>query len=285
MSNNNNQSRQPRVEKFRLTIVDDKTLRQLKVAKFSRWSFFMTVASLTLIVTFGTMLIIAVTPLKSFIPGYPDADARRASVQNAIKIDSLENIISKWEFYSENLRRVLAGEDPVRIDSVIKNYSAGYDSLDTGRFNRRDSLLRQTVMEAEQFSVGTEKQRELPIEGLHFFIPLKGVVTDRFIRAVRPYITISAPASSVVMSVLDGTVISAEWSDSSQYTMVIQHGDNIISIYRNNQKLLHTTGDKVKAGSPVALVGSSGEYRSTEFIRFELWYRGEALDPEQYIKF
>ena len=86
------------------------------------------------------------------------------------------------------------------------------------------------------------------------------------------------------MAVLDGTVISADWSEENQYTLIIQHQDNIISIYRKNQKLLHKAGDIVKAGSPVALVGSSGGDDS-EYISFGLWYDGKAVDPEKYISF
>ncbi len=284
MSNNNKQPRQPRVRKYRLTLADDQTHRQIKVAKFSRWSFFLTVAVVFVTISVCLMMLIALTPLKSFIPGYPDADTRKASVQNAIQIDSLRNVVSKWEFYSENLKRVFAGEDPVRIDSIIRNYSAGYDTLDAGGFRQSDSLLRQTVMEAEQFSIGPGKNRALPIEGKHFFTPLKGLVTEKFEQVTHPYMVISAPASSVVMAVLDGTVISADWSEENQYTLIIQHQDNIISIYRKNQKLLHKAGDIVKAGSPVALVGSSGGDDS-EYISFGLWYDGKAVDPEKYISF
>ena len=96
MSNNNKQPRQPRVRKYRLTLADDQTHRQIKVAKFSRWSFFLTVAVVFVTISVCLMMLIALTPLKSFIPGYPDADTRKASVQNAIQIDSLRNVVSKW---------------------------------------------------------------------------------------------------------------------------------------------------------------------------------------------
>lgn len=266
---------------YRLTIADAHTHRQLKTASFTKWKFFMTTISILLIVTAALMCLIALTPMKSFIPGYPDADTKKASIQNAIKIDSLENQISKWEFYSENLKRVFDGEDPVKIDSIIRNYSTSYDTLDAKQFKLRDSVLRQLVMDAEKFSVGTGKDRNLPIEGKHFFTPLAGVVTQEFEQAIHPYIHIASPANAVVMSVLDGTVISAEWSDEYAYTIVIQHSDNIISIYRRNQKLLHRTGDKVSAGTSIALIGEESE----DYLHFELWYNGEVVNPANYINF
>lgn len=281
MPRNNNQSKEPQVKMYRLTIADAHTHRQLKTASFTKWKFFMTTISILLIVTAALMCLIALTPMKSFIPGYPDADTKKASIQNAIKIDSLENQISKWEFYSENLKRVFDGEDPVKIDSIIRNYSTSYDTLDAEQFKLRDSVLRQLVMDAEKFSVGTGKDRNLPIEGKHFFTPLAGVVTQEFEQAIHPYIHIASPANAVVMSVLDGTVISAEWSDEYAYTIVIQHSDNIISIYRRNQKLLHRTGDKVSAGTSIALIGEESE----DYLHFELWYNGEVVNPANYINF
>ena len=89
----------------------------------------------------------------------------------------------------------------------------------------------------------------------------------------------------MVSSVLDGTVISAGWTDDSGYTIQIQHDNNLISVYKHNEKLLKKTGDKVSAGTPVALVGGTGKVSTGTHLHFELWHKGEPIDPAQYIKF
>lgn len=232
------------------------------------------------------MLLMAFTPMKTFIPGYPASDTRKSSEQNALRIDSLKNVIARWEFYSENIKRVLDGEDPVKIDSIVKSYAPARDTMDAAEFRLRDSLLRQKVMDAEQFSVSSTSQaRALPIEGQHFFTPLKGVVSQKFDRALHPFIEITAPANSVVMSVLDGTVISADWSDEHEYTIMVQHSDDIISVYRRNQKLLRKAGDRVSAGTPIALVGTNEGDEEGDHLRFELWHNGESVNPTEYISF
>ncbi|MBO4455621.1 MAG: hypothetical protein J5695_06005 [Bacteroidales bacterium] len=63
--------------------------------------------------------LIALTPLRTTIPGYPDAHFRREAVANAIKIDSLESAITRWKLYSENLSRVLAGDTTINLDSLL----------------------------------------------------------------------------------------------------------------------------------------------------------------------
>lgn len=286
MARQNRQSKEPRVKKFRITLADDTTHRQLRVAKFTRWSFFTTIISIILLILIGVMLLVAFTPVKTFIPGYPASDTRKSSEQNAMRIDSLKNVIARWEFYSENIKRVLDGEDPVKIDSIVKRYAPARDTMDAAAFHLRDSLLRQSVMDAEQFSVSsTSAARTLPIEGQHFFTPLKGVVSQKFDITLHPYIEITAPANSVVTSVLDGTVISADWSDEHEYTIMVQHRDDILSVYRQNQKLLRKAGDRVTAGTPIALVGTDERTDDGNHLRFELWHNGEAVNPTDFISF
>ena len=220
------------------------------------------------------------------MPGYPDARSKRAAIQNAIRIDSLENVIFRWELYSENLRRAVEGEEPVKIDSLIKaKNSIQTEALDMAELARQDSLLREHVKEEEQFGISSRGKRNLPIEGLHFFTPLKGVVSQGYDPAVHPYIDIAAAAGSMVKATLDGTVIFAGWSDDAGYTIQIQHDGDIVSIYKHNEKLLKKTGDKVTAGTPIAVVGNTGELTTGDHLHFELWHKGETVDPTLYIKF
>ncbi len=255
--------------------------------RFNRTTLFLSVISVICVIIAVSYSLIAFTPIRTFIPGYPDAHTKRAAINNALKIDSLQNVIYTWMFYADNLKKVMEGADPVAIDSIISR-SAG-DSTITAvsrkQLDGKDSLLRENVRQAEQFGLNNAGERKLPIEGIHFFTPLKGVVSQGYDPLLHPYIDITAPANSVVMSVLDGTVIGAGWSDDSGYTIQIQHSDDIVSVYKHNQKLLKKTGDKVSAGSPIALVGNTGALTTGDHLHFELWYKGEAVDPVKYINF
>lgn len=271
---------------FRLAIMDDKSHEQLLTLHFTRTGAF--VAIVTVMVMFCAIIfsIIAYTPVRTFIPGYPDALSKRAAIQNAIKVDSLESVIFRWELYSENLKRVIAGEEAVKIDSILLNSAKASDaSADISSLLKKDSVLRQTVMEEEQFNISARSHRDLPIEGVLFFTPLKGVVSQGYDPAIHPYIDITAPAGSVVKAALDGTVIFAGWSDDAGHTIQIQHDGDIVSIYKHNEKLLKKTGDKVAAGAPIALVGNTGEMTTGTHLHFELWHKGETVDPTKYISF
>ena len=279
-------NREKKRTNYRLAVIDDKSHEQLFTIRFTRTSAF--VAAVTILVMFCALIysIIAYTPVRTFIPGYPDAHSKRAAIQNTIKVDSLERVIFRWEMYSENLKRVLAGEEALKIDSILINTRKPSDAkADVSGLMKQDSLLRQNVMEEEQFGISARKQRDLPVEGVLFFTPLKGVVSQGYDPAIHPYIDITAPAGSSVNAIADGTVIYDGWSDEYGYTIQIQHAGDIVSIYKHNQKLLKKTGDKVKAGTAIALMGNTGSTSTGDHLHFELWHDGESLDPTNYINF
>ena len=280
------QNKDNKVDDFRLDLVDDRTHKQLWCMRFSRIGFIVSIISAIVLIIFIFYAIFAFSPLRRTIPGYPDESSKKEAIRNAIRVDSLEKIISRWELYSENMRRILDGEEPVRMDSLILALSEeGRTDIPDDRIREHDSILRMNVTREEQFHLSLAEGRNLHIEGMHFFCPLKGVISQGYDPSIHPFIDITAPANSMVYATLDGTVISSGWTDDAGYTIQIQHVNDIISIYKHNQKLLKKVGDKVTAGEPIAIVGNTGTLTTGEHLHFELWYRGEAVDPTKYINF
>ena len=271
---------------FRLAIINDQSHKQLWTVHFTKTSFFIAIVTVIVTLCAAVFSLIAFTPVRTFIPGYPDSHSKRAAIQNAITIDSLETVIYKWGLYSDNLKRVLEGADPVKIDSIVNAGMEAAAKVNKDKdYSTQDSILREKVKEEEQFGLSSKPNRSLPIEGKHFFSPLKGAISQGYDSFSHPYIDITAPKGSVVKATLDGTIIFAGWDDQTGYTVHIQHDGDIISIYRHNEKLLKKTGDKVSAGTPIALVGNSGDITTGDHLHFELWHKGEAVDPTKYINF
>lgn len=265
-------------------MVDAITHGRIWSLRFSQTTMIVAITSAVVVFIVAIYCLIAYTPVKTFIPGYPDAHTRRQAVQNAQRIDSLETRIIQWQLYSENLRRVVAGEEPIRMDSLILG-SKGSSALPSEAFlELRDSLLRADVAAQEKYGVSAQG-RNLPIEAQTFFPPIKGVISNPFDATLHPWTDITAPAGTMVMSVLDGTVVSTAWDQDKGFSIVLQHKGDIISIYQNNQKLLHKVGDQVKAGTPVALLASSPSLTKGDHLHFELWHDGMPIDPVEYINF
>ena len=270
---------------YRLSFVEDDTHKTLKTIRFSKMSLTVWAIISVVVLLLVFYALIAFTPLRTTIPGYPDAHSKRVAITNAIKIDSLESSITRWELYAKNLSRILAGEEALSADSLIKSDAAEYLKRKSEELAAQDSLLKETVRKEEKFGLEGGAERKMPLEGRHFFTPLKGVISSGFDIATHPYVDITAPANSVVCATLDGTIIYSAYSDADGHTIQMQHDGNIISIYTHNEKLLKKVGDKVKAGTPIALVGNSASLTTGDHLHFELWFNGAPVNPADYISF
>ena len=153
-----NQARKPR--NFRLSLVDAVSHERQWSVRFSRTTFIVASISAVVAVIIAIWCVIAFTPVRTFIPGYPDAHSRRQAVQNALRIDTLETRILQWELYTENLRRVVAGEEPIRMDSLILGSQGTRALPDSVWQSLRDSLLRADVAEKERSNGKTAAPQE-----------------------------------------------------------------------------------------------------------------------------
>ena len=278
--------RQNRKKLYRLSLIDDASHEKIYSIKFTKGGFFTVLAVSVCSLLGGLYALLVFTPLHYTVPGYPDADFRNQAVRNAIKIDSLEAAMTRWKLYADNLNRTLAGEQTLSLDSLLRSEGNAYlEEKDAEYLRKQDAALREKVAKEEQFGVSGGSKRNLPIEGVHFFTPLKGHISNGFNLATHPAVDITAPANSVVKAALDGTVTYAGWSDEYGYTITIQHAGDILTTYKHNRKLSKKVGDKVSAGTAIAIVGNTGSLSNGDHLHFELWYKGEAVDPTMYISF
>lgn len=271
---------------YRLSLVDNDTHSGVKTIRFTKLRF-ITIAIATIVCSILLIYcLIAFTPLRNTIPGYPTVQVKKVAMANAMKIDSLESIITRWDLYAENLSRVLAGEATVNFDGLIRRSALKYVSdKPKSELDKQDSLLRERVQREEQFGLSTSAQKSLPMEGKHFFNPVKGVVSGSFDKVRHPGIDISTPAGSIVSAILDGTVIYSGWDEQRMYVIIIQHSDNLASCYSSCSRALKNSGDEVKAGTPIAMSGGAGSESKTDVLHLEIWNNGEPIDPARHLNY
>lgn len=271
---------------YRISLIEDDTHKNLLSLRFSKPGIIFVLTAAVILLIILTYSLVAFTPIRKSIPGYPDAHSKKTALTNAIKIDSLESAITRWELYAENLSRVLNEEPPVSYDSIIRSNTIKLLSdKPIDELSKQDSLLRESLIKEQQFQVSGNSQRSVPVEGMHFFPPIKGVITKEFDMVMHDGLDIKAPRNTVVYSIYEGSIIFSGWDDEKGNVIVVQHPDNVVSIYEHAESLLKKVGEKVKAGTPIALVGSTGSTKQDEYLHFSLWYNGEALDPTRYISF
>jgi murein DD-endopeptidase MepM/ murein hydrolase activator NlpD len=242
--------------------------------------------TLILLVITATSLMIAYTPLKELIPGFPDHRLREQIIRNIELVDSLENELQLRDQYFATIQSILTGQDFGYRQSSVDTPQQ-FSNIDFS-ISKEDSLLREKVEKEEKFGLlyRSDQKDKFQLGLIHFFPPVKGIITNSFNPDKNHLGTdIVAPPNQVVSSILDGTVISATWSVEFGYVISIQHNHNLISFYKHNSELLRTTGSRIKAGEAIAIVGNSGELTTGPHLHFELWYNGTPMDPEDYINF
>ncbi|OFY64024.1 MAG: hypothetical protein A2V64_07285 [Bacteroidetes bacterium RBG_13_43_22] len=275
-------------DKYRFSITNDTTFEETWRVRLTKYNAFLLVSAIVLFIIVSITCLIAFTNLREFIPGYPDVIMRRNILMSAIRLDSLEKELTLRDKYFANLNAIISGNEPVDLYSV-QNTTGNYTSINF-RNSPEDSALRARVEKEEEFNLTlgpTSTESVASLAGLHFFPPVKGIISARYDLRTKHFGTdIVTKPKSTVSAVLDGTVIMTGWTMETGYVIQIQHPNNIVSVYKHNASLLKETGDLVRAGEPVSIVGDSGElYTSGPHLHVELWYKGTPLDPEKHIIF
>ena len=118
----------------------------------------------------------------------------------------------------------------------------------------------------------------------HLRLPVKGTISGRYGQprpeggATWKGIFIRAAEGVEVRAVAGGAVVFSDWLRGFGNLLVIDHGDDFLSVYGNNESLLVAVGASVKDGESVATVGNSGGNPDSG-LYFELRHRGQPFDP------
>ena len=270
---------------YRLIIYNDSSIQTVWSIKLTPIKV-LTLGSIgAILLILFTTVIIAYTPLRENIPGYPSAKVRQQIIYNYILVDSLENEIKNRDSYFEKIKTLFQGDVPLDESSTP---SSGLKTYDVKFKNSNaDSIFQDKLLEEKlNLSVSSNSKKLPSISNIHFFTPLRGLITNKFDTKTEHFaVDIVGSPNSRISSVLDGTVVFAGWTMNTGYSIYIQHENNLISAYKHNAELLKEVGDKVKAGDAIAIMGNSGELTTGPHLHFELWHNGTALDPETYIDF
>lgn len=273
--------------KYRLLVINETTFDERLSYRLSPLNVISTVGLTFLLISSLTVLVIIYSPLKEWIPGYPNDEIRKQSYHAATMADSLSIIVNQYRRYNYNLSLILSGEVPVDSFMMDTGREHSYDDIVFTR-SPEDSILRERFEREEQYNIvlnpraGTRRIKE----SLLFFPPVRGQISGRFDSELGHLgIDLTAAENEPILATLDGTIVLATWTSEAGYIIQVMHKDNLLSVYKHNSVLLHKVGDKVTAGEVIAIIGNTGEITTGPHLHFELWHEGSALNPEEFITF
>ena len=270
---------------YKVVVSSEDTFEEKLSFKANKINAFIIMLLYSIILIAFTISIVFFTQLREMVPGYSSSDLLNRAIYLTKKTDSLEQQIALNNKFYKSIEDVLSGKvdefisrDELSIDSNLIN-----SDIFTISPNLQDSILRQYVENEDKFNL---TNNELVIENKMFFSPIKGEITQSFNFNENHFaIDIAADIGTPVKSILDGKIIFSEWSLETGYVVVIDHGENIISVYKHNSKTLKEQNDFVQAGEVIAYSGNQGNLSSGPHLHFELWKNGTPIDPEPLLNF
>ena len=270
---------------YKVVVSSEDTFEEKLSFKANKINAFIIMLLYSIILIAFTISVVFFTQLREMVPGYSSSDLLNRAIYLTKKTDSLEQQIALNNKFYKSIEDVLSGNvdefisrDELSIDSNLIN-----PDIFTISPNLQDSILRQYVENEDKFNL---TNNELVIENKMFFSTIKGEITQSFNFNENHFaIDIAADIGTPVKSVLDGKIIFSEWSLETGYVVVIDHGENIISVYKHNSKTLKEQNDFVQAGEVIAYSGNQGNLSSGPHLHFELWKNGTPIDPEPLLNF
>lgn len=270
--------------KYKISILNENTLEEvagLRVSKLNGVSVLLTTITIIFLVT---AFILIFTPLRNYLPGYMNSRVRAQIVDNALRIDSLEMLVKRQSFYILNVQDIFSGV--IRPDST--------ESMEELTTIREEELMERTELEEEfrRKYEETEKYNLTAItlqaeaDGMLFYAPTRGIVSSSYDTTQKHYgIDIAANPNESVLAIADGMVIMSTYTADTGYVIGIQHKQEFVSFYKHCGTLLKRQGETVQGGEVIGLVGNTGTESTGPHLHFELWHKGEAINPESFIVF
>lgn len=269
--------------KYRLVLLNDSTYEEKTSFKLSRLNVFSALFALMFIIVLITSGILFFTPIREYIPGYSSTSLQKQANLLSYKTDSLRQIVFLNDQYINSLKKVLTGDLETiqyKPDSVVYKDAMDIQIIEK---SKEDSILRQLVDNEDKYNLANiNKDKDFYL----LTSPISGAVSQNYsIADDHLAIDISVDIGTPVKAVSNGRVILSEWTTQTGYVLIIDHGNDLISVYKHNSKLLKPQGEIVKQGEIIALSGNSGILTSGPHLHFELWSEGFSIDPNTLINF
>ena len=107
--------------RYRLVVMNDDTYEEVVTFKLSRFSVYVLMSTIFVVLIGLTVALIVFTPLKYYIPGYDDLKIWRDYRELKYRTDSLEQQVNYQARYIDGLKKVLKGDVSVSLDTTKIN--------------------------------------------------------------------------------------------------------------------------------------------------------------------
>jgi murein DD-endopeptidase MepM/ murein hydrolase activator NlpD len=218
-----------------------------------------------------------------FDPRYAEQQTRIELVEMKRSLDSMDTQLAYRDDYIQNIKRILSGN--------VSDESPEPEEFDKNELQDVESILSvDSAFKAEFERAGNSLLSELEenseLRQIYFFSPISGYISAAYDPKNEHFgIDIVSKKDEPVKCIADGTVIFVGWTQNDGNVIMVQHTENLVSVYKHNSSLTKKLGDIVTAGEIVSIIGNTGELTDGAHLHFELWYQGAPVNPEEFVSF
>ncbi len=272
------------ISRIKVNVLSPETYEPFFGVEITRFTVISAVFIFFVFASLITYVLLSFTPLKSFLPDSLRTADKELLIEQQLRIDSLAYQIQLSQQYADDLKTTLLGQNS-RLNNVpdsIPKVEKAEKLISTETGDAERELMEKIQSDLNQSSGIAQKENNQ--FGLFFFAPVKGVMSQKM-SAEHPAVDIVTKVGEPVKSILDGRVIFSEYSKTSGFTMIVYHNAQFISIYKHLQNINKKSGDRVKVGEVIGLVGNTGTHTTGPHLHFELIFEGRYVNPTDFISF
>lgn len=266
-------------KRFRLTFINENTFSEVWTVKMTQTRVVLLIVAIAISIACIMATLIAFTPIRTLLPGYLKTSQRQENIINSMRIDSLTTQVDINNAYLLNITDILT--DNVKSEDITVPNDSALKVIPVDSIMVASSAERQFIQQFEadeQYNLSV--LAPLVAEGMLFYAPVSGAsIDDRSVNEMS--LSLIVPALSSVSAVYAGTVIDAYSDAIKGNVIIVQHPNDFLSKYVGVGEILCHVGAKVVAGQRIGIISRNTQPR----FAFELWHKGTALQPLDYIAF
>jgi murein DD-endopeptidase MepM/ murein hydrolase activator NlpD len=265
-----------KIKSFSVILLPDDTSyesKSLKVTLFRTMFYVVLYTILTAVVSYYVLQFTGIG--KVLLPGQDkmsEEDSEKIEELND-KIFFLAKELQSLKSSNERLKYALILGDSTIADSVSKT-----DSSDVLKIPPVEGNILGIVFKF------LNKENSTQTKDIFFIKPVDGFISRKFDPGKgHPGIDIVVKEGTPVFASAGGFIIFADYTIDFGYTIIINHVDGYITVYKHCSSLLKKQREIVEQGELIALSGNSGYLSTGPHLHFEIWKDGISINPESIL--
>ena len=280
-------------QRYKLVVLHEETFEEKASFSGKLWYWITGLLSATAVLVILTIILIRSTSLREYVIGSSLSGYERSQLLEAYsRIDSLEQIALANDLYLDNLQAVISGRVGETVEHPDQESDAGNEPAEIPESKSvppsEDELaLRELIESGAPYDLPEHSgPARSGISSYTFYSPIKGIISSSFSAGEQHYaVDIAVKMNEPVRATLSGHVVFASYTPETGYVAIVQHGNNLLSLYKHCASIIKKVGSFVRGGEVIAFAGDTGELTTGPHLHFELWYNGNPVNPTDYIAF